>query len=470
MFGQKNSTQFTEKRFNKQQEDDCWDMLDKTPFLMICNDMFVSMVLKCAPTITLDTLGWEMTDELQFLFKTYWVPTLQQAYTWDHAVGYFPIRWKNVKGTHHRIPVIPPRGSGYGATMLNAENEQEFVWYWDKQSEPDKNVKMETWRHPPGTDGSIRSPLASLLYEWRTLTLVRRSTEIATDQQAHQQHIFEFHPAKTNNGDDNLASLEQFGDEIAGTVLAQQEGLNSRKSSMRIADLHQSLAMAQAYNRGMRRGGPILKSESRGDAWDRENANVLERGIPLKPDFNYKPVPPPRITTNLIDVSVRFEKMASAVMDIPYQLIESTGGRTAANVQGNLRFVNERLKDWTDHFETLVKKWFLIAYGKIVQEGLDARPRLSRNTDQPHQLLRLYADTEVDVSISCTPIATAADIAAVHMAGYMKKETAAKHTFNILGLAASDIHISDYPDRVPEPLAAKEPMKKRAKTDVVSAV
>ena len=44
-------------RLKKDQEDDCWDMMDKNPFIMISNDMFVSMVLNCPPKVELGTLG-----------------------------------------------------------------------------------------------------------------------------------------------------------------------------------------------------------------------------------------------------------------------------------------------------------------------------------------------------------------------------------------------------------------------------
>lgn len=463
------SQRLTEVPLKRDQEDDCWDMMDKIPFLMISHDTFISMVLRCPPKIELGTLGWQMTDELEFLMNNYWLKTQQMSYTWLKAVGYCPIYWTPVRGTEHSIPVIPPRGSGYATTYLDDKHIQRFSWYWNdaKTSEPDKNVVIETARHPPGLDGTIRSPIASLLYEWRTNKIVRTSTEIATDQQAHQQHVFEFHPAKTGTGDDNLATLESFGDKIAGTVLSQQESIYAMKSRVRMADLHQSLASSSAYNRGIRKSNPALYSENRSEQWERENANLLERGVPLKPDFNYKPVPPPRITTNLVDVSLRLEKLASAVMDIPFQLIESGGGRTSANVQGNLRFVNERLKDWTDFYEKLTKKWFLIAYGKVIQEGLDEehkKRRISQSqlSQEPHKMLKLYADTEVNVYMSCTPIASVEDISFLHMAGYMTKKTAAEHTFNILGMSHADMTISEYPDMVPR----DQPPQKKPKKSV----
>jgi len=458
---------FSETRLKKDEEDDCWDMLDKIPMLMISHDTFVSMVLSCPAKIELSTLNWEMTDELQFLMINFWLPAQQTSYTWLKAVGYCPWYWESVRGTEHRIPVVCPRNSGYCTTYLDTKHRQQFAWHWNdaKTMEADKNVYIITARHAPGLDGSIRSPIASLLYEWRTTRIVRTSTEIATDQQAHQQHVFEFHPAKTGNGDDNLQTLESFGDKIAGTVLSQQESLYAAKSSMRVADLHHSLASAAAYNRGMRRSSAVLRSESQSDQWERENANILERGVPLKPDFNYKPVPPPRITTSLPELSLRLEKLASAIMDIPYQLIESSGGRTSANVQGSFRLVNERLKDWNAFFERLTKKWFLMAYGETIQEGLDDENRKRRalplDVQEPHKMLKLYADTEVNVYMSRTPIANVQDIVNLHLSGYMKKKTAAEHAFSILGLSHADISISDYPDRMPQP---PPPAQKKRKT------
>jgi len=76
--------------------------------------------------------------------------------------------------------------------------------------------------------------------------------------------------------------------------------------------------------------------------------------------------------------------------------------------------------------------------------------------DNPRKLLELYADTEVQVYMPCTPIASPKDIAAVHMAGYMTKRTAAEHTFNILGISHADLSISEYPDQVPLELLTKK--------------
>lgn len=461
MHRQKPLQQLSEVPLKQDQVLDIWDVFHKIPSIMVSHDMFVSMVLNCPPTVKMEKLKWEASDELRFLMQTYWMPFLQKVYTWFKCFGVCPWYWEKVRGTDHRIPVVPPFQSGHLTTYLDTKHRQQFSWYWKDTSDAAKNVNVEVSRHPPGLDGSIRSPIGSLLYEWRTMRIVRTSTEIATDQQAHQQHVFEFHPAKSNQGDDNLATLESFGDKIAGTVMARQEGLLSAKTTIRTADLHHSLATAAAANRGMRArfgsAGAVMRSEDQGDQWERENANVLERGIPLKPDFTYKPVPPPRISTNVVDISMRLEKMASAIMDIPFQLIESSGGRNTANVQGNLRFVNERIKDWTNVFETLVKKLFLLAYGETIQSGLDQLAK-------PHKMLELFADTELQVYMSCTPIASVADITAVHMAGYMKKRTAAEHTFNILGISHADLSISEYPDQVPQEMIKAAPKAKKRKT------
>ncbi len=214
--------------------------------------------------------------------------------------------------------------------------------------------------------------------------------------------------------------------------------------------LQEAISTANAKNRGLKmRFGTngYIRSENQGQKWEMENANVLEKGIPLKADYSYKPAQVPHVDANLIELCTRLDRMASAIMDVPIALIEGMG-KNAANVQGSFRILNERIKDRQEYRKRITKKAFLIIYGQVIQENLDKRTRLIRR-ERPDVMLELYADTEVEIKIKDTPIINASDVQNLNLAGYMDKKVAAEHIFNVLGLPESDISVKKDPPMEP---------------------
>jgi hypothetical protein len=215
-----------------------------------------------------------------------------------------------------------------------------------------------------------------------------------------------------------------------------------------------ALKQASAHNHGVasrfgNAGAPATSTDRRSDVWERENAGSIESALPLKPDFSYKTIPSPHVQADLAQIASRLDHMASAIMDIPISVIEAIGGRTTASVAGNFRFLNERIKDWQKYFETITKKAFLFGYGKILQDDFNAKA------------LKLYVDTQIVVEMPCTPIANASDIRELHAGGWMTKEAAGIHMFNVLGIPLSDMTVSEYPDMVPKELVKVEPPQKK---------
>ncbi len=420
----------------------------------VSRNAFIAMVLHTLLKIKL--AGVEMSKELTILIELYWSDWMIAKYDWLQCFGVVPWFVRKVKGTHHRFPVVPKFNSGHIETYLDKDHVQQFKWIW-KDGGEDSNVHFDVKSHAPDLDGHYTSPISTLLNEWRTVKIIRESIEISSYRQARTQHIFEFHPPKNAQGDDNLINLESFGDKIACTVLSQQEGLQNAKYSMRADELQRSLATASANNRGLKaRFGvqSFLKSEGTDEKWERENANVLESGIPLRPDYVYKSVPSPHVHASLTDICSRFDRMASAILDVPLSIIEAMGGKTTANVQGSYRFLNERIKDWQEYYKKSTKKAFLMLYGKELQEDLNRRARIIRS-QRPDVILDMYIDTYVEVEMSYTPIANVGDIEKLHETGFMKKKVAGAHIFNVLGMPLSDLHVTKSPDLLVEPTLKK---------------
>lgn len=450
---------------NAAQTVDLWQLFHQIPYLLVSRNAFVSMVLHCPPKIVLKSFGTSvaMSQELDILFDLYWRQWCIDVYDWLQIYGVVPWYFEKVRGSDHWIPVVPKVGSGIISTYLDKEHRQQYEYAWIG-GDVDNRFYFETKSHAPMINGNYASPIASLLPEWRTTRIVRESTEMASYHQARTQHVFEFHPPKNVVGDTSLTTLQDFGDTIAATVVAQQEQLYGMKLTVKTDQLRDSLSAAAAANRAARSkfGSVPLHSESPNRRYDRENANILETGAPLPPDYVYKAVPAPQVTAKLGEFTTRLDHMASAVMDIPISVIEaSSQSKTTAGVQSNFRILNERIKDWQTFFRKLVKKAFLLGYGAQLND--EFRRRVYHRHQHPNTLLELFADTEVEVEMPCTPIGMATDFDWLHRMGYMLKETAGTHIFNTYGIPVSDMHLTKKPDLLVE---GQEPQKKKAKTAV----
>jgi hypothetical protein len=383
----------------------------------------------------------EMSEELKILFNLYYTKWNIDKYDWLQCFGVCPWYIESVKGTPHKIPVVPPFGAGKIYTYLNNKHEQCFKYRFN--SGETKTMYFETKSHPPGLDGRYYSPISSILYEWRSCKIIREATEIASYHQARTQHVFEYRPEKNNGEDTNIMQLEQFGDVISSSVAARQERLDSVKVNIRRDDFQAALETASDINRGIKRrfgtNSAFLNSDTNNKKWELENSNLIDRGTILKPHFFYKAVQAPHVHIGMVEVLSRLDRMASALMDIPIGIIESTGSKTTAGVQGNFRILNERIKDWQNYFKESTKKAFLIMYGDFLQGELSNVIRHVRR-ETPSKMLELYVDNSVVVEMACTPIANINDIQNLMEKGLLSREKGAEHLFNILGLPLSDIH------------------------------
>ena len=423
------------------------------------------MVLKCPATVKLKTLDRHQTKELDILMELYWLKWKITIYDYLQLFGIAPWYWKKLRGTNHYIPKCPPIMSGYFTTYIDSSKDQQYRFYYFDDEKYVSSMYFEIKGHGPTVKGDIVSPVSTILADYRTSKILREAVELAWHQQARMQHVFEHHPQKNIPADDNLVTLESFGEEIAGVVQAQQEGLRASKMQIRRSDMQNALLVSSFRNKIQKQRfgtNKYLRNEKDEEEWERNNASLLERGIALNADFVYKPVPAPQIQADYTRIMQRLDHLSSAIMDIPLNFVENTGSRTTtANIQGSMRFVNERIKDWIKFFERLTKKAFLINYGNVIQDELDKKNHNKKL--KPEQLISIYADQEVDVYMECSPIANVSDLRQAYYDGMIKKEDVAHHIFNVLGIPKTDIHISEFPDKYPKDLG-KEIMMKNLKT------
>jgi hypothetical protein len=444
----KELSDYDERRLDPKEVEDVIEIYNKLPYIQIARNYFVSMILRCPPEVKFKTLKLDNPKELELILEIKYLPWLISMYNWLKMFGVFPWYFESLSGDSiHKFPVVPPMDAGYITTYVDKKHRQQFRWYWNR--EPDSERKMYfifDEGHLPALTGKLRSSIASLIHEYRSAKIARETSEMSWYQQAHPQHIFEFHPPRNVPADDNLMNLESFGEKIAGTVLAQQEGIKNTKFTIQKDYLQDSLSRTYYKNKGLKKrfGGPFMKSDTEKQQWELENASIVEKGIPLNADFSYKHVPAPNVNANFVQIMNRLDMLSSSVMDIPLNNIESGGSKTIISVESSLRFVNERIKGWISTFIRATKKALLLAYGDQILEAFGDRYRKSYTGHNmlDKKAMEVYTDEEIEVLMPCSPIANKQDYYMLWRSGMMDQETAARYLFNDIGIPPEDITIS----------------------------
>ena len=288
--------------------------------------------------------------------------------------------------------------------------------------------------------------------------------EVAQYQAARPNHVFEYHPPKIDHTEDNFTTLNSFGDDIAGIVLEKTEILRGKKMKIRTDALRKAQIDTLKQNSGYYQQQQYLESEAAKDAQQRINQGFLDRSIRLPADFRYQAAASPKVLVDIEKITRRLDERAALIIDFPLEMVQSSSGVKAANLQGNLRYWNERVKYWINHYERLYKHVLLLIYGDIIQQGLNEfvdeenkrRRRSVRRSYRLPELLKLHAAVELDVEFVCSPITNFANLSELHMRGLMKKKTLAKHAFELYGLPQSEISLSVEPDMMPKPEKASK--------------
>ena len=459
-------TQDNEHEIDPSTLSDIYALYHSTTSIKNARNAFLSMVLRNPFEVQIPALEMSNDREMEILIETYWMPWLKNVYDWIKMLGIAPYRFIRVKKTDHYFPSCPEWGTGYITTYVDKNHEQKFKWYW-KDAQDQQEEKAMHWvkgHDYPSIDGTLRSDMNTLLKEFRTVSVLRESLEVGSTQAARPPILLEHHPPKNDNGDDGLTTLENFGEKVAGIMQQKRESMFSHKMRIRTDDLIAGLVNTAIANEQARvtygTGGRMLYSENRRDAWERNNTGLLDRVVPLNADYVYKAVAKPSVLADLERYSARLDELASAAMDFPVDLMNPKSGSKASNVQGPLRVVNERIKDFLVFFRTVVKHAFLISYGKILQASLDDTVKKARihartaNMD-PRQIMDLNVHVEIHIEMSVTPLTSYDDLKKMWMDSLIDKDTFGKHASAAQSVPIEDIKIGLWPDRLPKELLVK---------------
>jgi hypothetical protein len=217
----KSRIEYTEVQLDPAQVRDVHELYTTHPIIRAGRDSFVNMILRCRPSVTLKSMPFNITQELEMLLDFKWRHWAENVYDHVKMFGLCPFYLEKVPGTVHKYPVVPVFGSGVISTYLDNKSKQQFKWHESAQGmgrmrSTDTEKKDILWWYDseialPTKDGKLRSAVSTLLMDWRTRKIMIESMEIAQYQAARPQHVFEYSPPKSQHTEDNFTTLNSFG-------------------------------------------------------------------------------------------------------------------------------------------------------------------------------------------------------------------------------------------------------------------
>lgn len=478
--------ELSEIRLDEESWHDIVELYTTNPIIKISRDSLLGALNKCPPTITLKSMPGQISKELELLLVFKWQPAMEMLYDNLKMRGICPYYYEKIPGTIHQYPVVPPMDSGYITITMGDDHKLKFKWYYygstgmrtiiGNQYDSKMQFYFESQSSMPNTHGKYRSAIHSLLKEYRTFNILRESTEIGSWNGVRPYHVIEYHPAKNRSGDDELTTLETFGEKVAGNVMMQTEMFNRARMRVRTDELMQAIQTSHAANTGAYHTRYDNKESNMSRTERQRSAFDGNRMLPLPADRIYKQTGHPVLVGDLEKARAAFDLYCASIMDFPLEMIQPQSKQRGANISGNARYWNERIKHWAGIFETFYKQALISIYGNTLQEGLDSF--VTARTPLKKQL-QTYIATDLKVEIPCSPMIDTAALQMLYEKGYIAKEVAGEHIFSNFGLPYSQMEIVTDPNELAKrvPLAvnkngttqptsvAKQPAAKKAKVE-----
>ena len=443
-------------------------MYHSMPNIMIARDAFLSMVLSGPFTVDIPKLGLHSNKDLEAIIVRYWIPFLRRLYDYRKILDLIPYYFE--RHGLDEVPVIPDLELGSISVTITKKHRLKYIWRWNHgfQQEEEKKMYWIIGDHPPARDGSIRSPMASLLTHYRTLLILQKSLEIVSEQAAHPTHILEYRPSPTTARNDDLTTLvANFGEKAAGMSKARQEAARSHEIRVRTAELikqTQAIQESNLLNAGGVASKRLMWTDLNSDVAERMDSGLTTRMFPLRPDYYYVSPQKPTLVGDYQAHLQAFNTMASAIMDFSIELIQPTGSAKTQNIKGSERFENERVKETISFFIGVVRDAFIIAYEKDLKETFaDVKSWRTRRGD-PHSVAELYPELDVEINMSCTPFVDYDGLKQMWTDGIMDKEAFAGHAFHMRSLPAEQMQVREWPNKIPREMLIKETKDKQSIT------
>lgn len=438
-----------------------------TPDLKIARDSFLSMTLSLPFTFEFTALGLVSNSDMEYHIVRFWLPWQRKVFDYLMILGVCPYYLKRVG--EHNVPIVPDvLVHGSISVLTSAKHEISYKWMWNNEND----FSPMYWvveDHAPLSDGTIRSPLSSLLPLYKTILVLQRSLENVATQNAHPSHILEYHPSATSTKNDDLTHLvAKFGEATAGVSKLRQDEARARNIRVRTDELREQIQSTYQYNMS------VALNQKRRLAWTDLAATELERmdsglannTIPLSPDFKYVHAARSTITEKLSSYIDIFTTRAAAVIGFTSELYNPTSSSRLQGQEGSKRFLNERVKACIKMFERHTKSALVIAYRRQFDQGAQQHvARLRKEGNQDVVVANIVPELDVKVIMHTTPFISYEDLKRAHIDGIISHDTFARHAGRLMSVPEEDIDYGAKCD-CKEEKQPKSEKKKRKKEDL----
>lgn len=418
-------------------------MWDGIPGLQIGYEGFMSMVLCGGFSVEINSIGLRSNARQEVIFRRFYVPVLREIYKQIRLFGFAAICRHYLPDQQVYVPAVCTRDMGHVSVRVERNARDERVktlrWYWNDRRHDEGHAQDDTVRfivhRMPTADGRVNSAAISLLADYQLLCVAMKAAERAATNASIVPYFYKFNPPKWYLNDDDpkvglslpeeeeeLMRLER-SDRLQERVYMSRDMLMSAMQEARLANRPPLSSTAAAAT---------TTAEPDPDAWHAHS-------FPLDPYYEPIQVKPPSILLKPQDLAKDLNQLGSAVAGIPFGLYVETHATRSANVKGNLRAANERIKDTIDDMSQWVKELFLFCNRErfkrtlldlVRQEKLKRkRSRLPRD-----DLIMLLALLEVDVKMDCTPLMTKEELTALRDEGALEEDDYKRHLLRLYGL------------------------------------
>jgi hypothetical protein len=445
---------------NTEEIKDIFNMYHTEPIFKISEKAFLSKVLPEPFTFQIPKLGLVNNRDVDIVIKGRWMPWLRQEFGWEKVVGAVPYMLIPLEhNPDHLVPYIPDPTTGYIVVYTTERKGRHppkvrYRWYWNDtaQVQEEKNMLWIITENAPDASGRIRSPLASLLPVYRSMLKLRKAQDIASTQAAKPVHIIESNPSMQTAVDDGLARHSANWDKAAGIGKARRERMQQAELRVRQKELHRNLQMTEQANRQKSTTQPTLWTDTPQDMLEEMDAGFSNRTVALGAHRKYVTAARPQLVADYNKAEAQFNVMAAAVMDFALELLTPTGAARSQNVKGAEQYENERIREQSSHYESILRPAIILAYRKQLQSIMDDANHwhLSRLGGNAANVDLLYPELDVIIDLSNTTVTTDEEMISYWMNGFISQRTAAEHILKSKNIPLEKMQLSQWPDNFPK--------------------
>jgi hypothetical protein len=456
-----------ETAFNEAQVHDLAEMHRDVPAIQLARLSFISKCLSEPFTFSIPAIGLDSNKDMEKIVSAYWMPFLRKVFDWVIVFGVCPYYLDKPRETiDHKVPVVPDVEMGFATVSIDDRHRVRYRWYWTHGTTTleEKNMLWVTTECSPTIDGHIRSPLASLLPNYRALLILRASQSIVATQSARPVHIIEHVSGKgaTQQSDDLVQLTADFSGKAAGISRARREQARQQEIRMRTAELHQHLRQQQMHNTARTTMQQALWTDTGNDLLEEMDAGFSNRVVTLRPDYTYKQAATPTMAGDYYEAEKQFNLYAAAIMGVALEKLTPTGTSRTQNVEGADSFESERIRANVAFFASVAQSALVIAYRDWFKEAMDGvrQWRVQSLHGNPQNVAFLEPELDVQVDMSISSNQSYAVLKNMHADGLIQKQTFGEHALKGVNMPRELLHVSDWPDRVAKELLvgpAKDP-------------